>query len=141
MYERKMLGLEEASKAVAAIINYVKREKGYPLSIAVVDYRGDLIQFAKMDGASWNSVHMAQAKAYSAVKMRRDSSAIGEWMQQLKISYADWADPNLTTVGGALCIVDKEASPPYVVGAIGISGWPTPEGDEVAARVGLDAIG
>lgn len=141
MYEKTMLGLEEANKMVEAIVSYVKREKGFPLSVAVVDYRGDLIQFVKMDGASWNSIHMAKAKAYSAAKMRHDTSAINQWMEQLKISFADWADPNLTTVGGGVCIVDKTASTPSVIGAIGISGWPTPEGDEAAAHVGLKAIG
>ena len=140
MYEKRMLGLEEANKMMEAIISYVKKEKGFPLSVAIVDYRGDLVQFVRMDGASWNSIHMARAKAYSAVKLRHDTSAIGQWTEQLKASFADWADPGLTTIGGGVCIVDKTASAPSVIGAVGVSGWPTPEGDIAAARVGLEAM-
>jgi len=141
MYDRKMLGLEEASKIVEAIISDVKRRKGFPLSIAVVDCRGDLIEFTMMDGASWNSGHMARAKAYSAAKLRHDTSALHAWMDTINAELIDWADPALTTVGGAVCIVDKTGPSPSVVGAVGVGGWPRWEDDEESARLGIAAMG
>jgi len=141
MYERKMLGLGEADKIVDAIISDVKRRKGSPLSIAVVDFHGDLIRFARMDGASWNSAHMAKAKAYSAAKLRHDTSALHQWMDTVNAELVDWVDPNLTTVGGAVCIVDKTGQTPVVVGAVGVGGWPKWQDDEESARIGIAAMG
>ncbi|MFC2009115.1 heme-binding protein [Chloroflexota bacterium] len=74
MIERKMLGLDEADKIVDAIIAHTKRQNGIPVSVAVVDSRGDLLKFVRMDGASWNSIQVAQSKAYTAAKFRRDTS-------------------------------------------------------------------
>ena len=141
MYERRTLGLDDADRIVDAIVAHLKKEKGVPLSIAVVDYRGDLIKFVRMDGASWNSIRMAQAKAYSAAKFRHDTSTVAAWMQQLRVQLSDWADPNVTSIGGGVCIWDEQASPRSVIGAVAVSGWPQAEVDEEYARVGIEAMG
>ena len=137
---RRMLGLDDADRIIDAIVSHSRKEKGVPISIAVVDYRGDLIKFISMDGASWNSKRMAQVKAYSAAKFRRETSAVLDWMAKSRIQLIDWADPNVTSLGGGVCIWDSEASPPIVVGAIAVSGWPDPAIDEVYARVGVAAL-
>jgi len=139
MYDRKMLGLEEANKIVETIIRDVKKRNGSPLSIAVVDFRGDLVQFVRMDGASYNSAHMAIAKAYSAARLRHDTSTIHEWMDSVNAELNDWVDPGLTTVGGGVCIRDKSGPTPSVVGAVGVGGWPKWQDDEEAARLGIAA--
>ncbi|MBN1856275.1 MAG: heme-binding protein [Dehalococcoidia bacterium] len=141
MYEKKMLGLDEADRIVNAIVEHVRNEKGVPISIAVVDYRGDLIKFVRMDGASWNTARVAQAKAYSAAKFRRNTTAVLEWMNQMKIQLADWADPNVTSIGGGVCIWDEQASPRTVIGAVAVSGFPQPEVDEQYANLGIAAMG
>jgi len=141
MYERRMLGLDEADRIVDAIIARSKKEKGPPLSIAVVDYRGDFIKFVRMDGASWNTIRMAQAKAYSAAKLRHDTSTIGEWTEKLGAQLADWTDPNVTSIGGGVCVRDQQVTPPSVVGAVGVSGFPQAEVDEEYARLGIAALG
>ncbi len=140
MYEKKMLGLDEADRIVNAIVEHVRKEKAVPVSIAVVDYRGDLIKFVRMDGASWNSVRVAQAKAYSAAKFRRNTTAVLEWMNQMKIQLADWADPNVTSIGGGVCIWDGQASPRTVIGAVAVSGFPQPEVDEQYSSLGIAAM-
>ena len=139
MYQRKMLGLDEADRIVNAIIALSKKEDGLPLSIAVVDYRGDLIKFVRMDGASWNTIRMAQAKAYSAAKFRRDTNTIVAWMEQLGAQLADWADPNVTSIGGGVCIRDQQVAG-SVTGAVGVSGFPQAEEDERYARIGIEAV-
>jgi uncharacterized protein GlcG (DUF336 family) len=141
MYERRMLGLADADKIVDAIIAHSRKENGVPISIAVVDYRGDLIKFVRMDGASWNSVRMAQVKAYSAAKLRRDTSTVADWQVNNKIQLADWADPNLTSLGGGVCVWDEQSSPRVVIGAVAVSGWPQTEVDEAYAKVGIAALG
>ena len=141
MYERKMLGLDDANKIVEAIISDVKKRKGAPLSIAVVDFRGDLVQFIRMDGASYNSARMAIAKAYSAARLRHDTTTLHEWMDSINAELLDWTDPNLTTVGGAVCIKDNTDPTPSVVGAVGVGGWPKWQDDEEAARLGIAAMG
>jgi uncharacterized protein GlcG (DUF336 family) len=140
MYERKMLGLDDADRIVNAIVAHSKKLKGVPISIAVVDYRGDLIRFARMDGASWNSMRMAQVKAYSAAKFRRDTAVVADWMAQMKIQLADWTDPNVTSLGGGVCIWDEQAQPRSVIGAVAVSGWPDPAVDAEYARVGIAAL-
>jgi glc operon protein GlcG len=141
MYERRMLGLEEADRIVDAIVAHSRRENGVPISIAVVDYRGDLIKFVRMDGASWNSVRMAQVKAYSAAKFRRDTSTVAAWQADNNIQLADWADPNVTSLGGGVCVWDERSTPRLVVGAVAVSGWPQTEVDEAYAKVGIAALG
>ena len=140
MYDKKMLSLEEADKIVDAILAHSREEKGVPISIAVVDFRGDLVKFVRMDGASWNTVRVAQIKAYSAAKFRRDTAVVGDWMSQLNIQLADWADPNVTSLAGGVCIWDEHTSPRSVVGAVAVSGWPDAEVDVEYARVGIAAL-
>ena len=140
MYERKMLGLDEADRIVDAIIAHTKKEKGVPISIAVVDYRGDLIKFVRMDGAPWNTARMAQVKAYSAAKLRRDTHVIAERIQQLGAQLTDWADPNMTSIGGGVCIREQQAPDGPVIGAVAVSGWPKPEVDAEYARIGIAAL-
>ena len=141
MYERRMLGLDEADRIVDAIIARSKKEKGPPLSIAVVDYRGDFIKFVRMDGASWNTLRMAQVKAYSAAKLRRDTSAIGDGTKKLNAEMSDWTDPDLTSIGGGVCIRDGHVPTGLVIGAVGVSGFPQAEVDEEYARLGIEALG
>lgn len=144
MHERKVLGYEEANNAVKAIINHVKKQNGLPVSIAVVDDRGDLILLVRMDDTSLNSCYMATIKAYTAAKLRHDTSALKAWMEEMDINLADWGDNKLTTIPGGVCVGEKWArGVTYVhsvIGAIGVSGRPTGSADEEIARVGLTAI-
>ena len=140
MYSKKMLGLDDADRIVDAIIAHTRKENGVPVSIAVVDYRGDLLKFVHMDGASWNSTRVAQVKAYSAAKFRRDTSTVADWMAQNRIQLCDWADPDVTSLGGGVAIFDEEAAPQAVIGAVAVSGWPDPAMDEKYARVGIAAL-
>jgi len=76
-------------------------------------------------------------KAYTAAKMRHDTSTMHEWMNGIGAELLDWGDPNLTAIGGGVCIRDESGS---VVGAVGVSGYPKPEDDEAAAKVGIVAM-
>lgn len=140
MYTRKMLGLDDADRIIEAVLDHVRAQNGVPLSIAVVDFRGDLIKYISMDGASWNSKRMAQVKAYSAAKFRRDTSKMPAVMAENSIQLVDWADPDVTSLGGGVCIWDEESTPRVVIGAVAVSGWPDPRVDEDYAKVGIAAL-
>ena len=141
MIERKMLGLDEADKIVDAIVAHTKQQNGIPVSVAVVDSRGDLLKFVRMDGASWNSIQVAQSKAYTAAKFRRDTSAVADWMAGMNIQLVDWGDPRVTSIGGGVVVWDESVSPHKPLGAVGVSGYPQPAADVECGRTGIAALG
>jgi len=72
MIQRVSLGLEEAQRAIAAVLEEAKRE-GRPVAVAVVDANGDVISCARMDGAHARVLRFAVRKAYTAAVMGRDT--------------------------------------------------------------------
>jgi glc operon protein GlcG len=52
------------------------RELGILISTAIVDAEGRLCAFARMDGAGWGSIEVAQAKAFTAALFRRDGTDV-----------------------------------------------------------------
>jgi glc operon protein GlcG len=137
MYDRKMLGLADAQKIMHAVFEHVAKRKDPPVSIAIVDCHGDFILFARLDGASWNTAQMARMKAYTAAKLRHDTSTMHQWMDGMGAELLDWGDPNVTTIGGGVCIRDDSGA---VIGAVGVSGYPNPKDDEDAAKAGIAAL-
>ena len=64
MIARNTLGLVEAEKALKAMTEEASKG-GRPVSMAVLDAWGELISFARMDGASPLTARMAMNKAFS----------------------------------------------------------------------------
>ena len=135
MYDRKVLGLAEAEKAVKAMIEEASKE-GRPMSVAVVDAWGDPISFARMDGARPLTARMAMNKAYAAASFGRDTRAVNAWFKEAGKDVAWYDDHRLTVVHGGVCIKLKDGTP---IGAIGTSGRHEDE-DEALSFVGLKAI-
>ena len=78
MYQKDFLGLEEARKAADVILDAAsKKDPFYPIAVGVFDLCGDLIYFAKLDGASRNAVRLATNKAYTSALMRRSTPRTG----------------------------------------------------------------
>ena len=98
--------------------------------IAVCDAHGDLIAFARMDGAPLSSITIAMNKAYSAARERKPSKEIGKAARHpekgFDIGY--FGDPRFTGWGGGLPVWKNER----VVGAIAVSGLPQTEDIELA---------
>jgi glc operon protein GlcG len=75
MMTENTIDYSEAQKAVAAIyVEVLKRAKAGV--IAVCDPHGDLIAFARMDGAPLSSITIAMNKAYSAARERKGEFAV-----------------------------------------------------------------
>jgi len=138
MIEAKSLGLDEARKIVEAALEATLKAKGRPISAAVVDSAGDLISFDRMDGASLNSVTVAQNKAYTAVRFGRDTKDIRTLLEQ-GYDIVWFGNPRYAPIRGGVLIKSGDGS---IVGAVGISGRSPTEtpNDEDVAQIGAKAV-
>ena len=68
------INLETAKKVLAAVEAEAAKHR-WKLNIAVVDTHGELVHFARMDGAQLASVQISQGKARTAARFRRESRA------------------------------------------------------------------
>jgi glc operon protein GlcG len=119
----------EARRAIDAIyVEVLKRGKAGV--IAVCDAHGDLIAFARMDGAPLSSITIAMNKAYSAARERKPSKEIGNAARHPEKGFdiAYFGDARFTGWGGGVPVW-KDGR---VVGAIAISGLPQAEDMELA---------
>lgn len=119
----------EARRAIDTIYAEAAR-RGKAAVIAVVDAHGDLIAFARMDGAPLSSITIAMNKAYSAARERKPSKEIGNAARNpdkgFDIGY--FGDPRFTGWGGGVPVWRDGR----VVGAIAVSGLPQTEDIELA---------
>ena len=106
-------------------------------SVAVADAHGDLICFARMDGAPVSSIQIAMNKAWTAARERKPTKDIGEKVKHPEKSHdiAYYGDPNYVGWGGGIP-VSKNGE---VVGAVGVSGLSSAE-DVALATLGVDLL-
>ncbi len=93
--------------------------------VAVADPAGELIAFARMDGAPVSSIRIAANKAYSAARERKTTEEIGQKARHPEKGFeiAYFGDERFVGWGGGVPVWrDGE-----VVGAIAVSGLPQAE--------------
>ena len=119
-----------------AIVHAVVAEAPGPVSVFVADDHGELVAAATMDGAAPDTRLNAQRKAYTAA--RSDVPSTGELAAKVGGEAAELAsfDPVFTFFRGGLAAFEGGRR----VGAVGVSGLPG-EQDEELARRGLAAAG
>ena len=99
-----------------------------PIAIAVSGPEGELISFLRMDGASPAAAVIAQNKAYTSARDRKDTREMGIFMREMERPPAYWGDSGITGFGGGAAIVrDGKA-----IGGIGISGLSEEEDERIA---------
>ena len=126
------LNLEQAKRIVEAGVQEAVKMQ-IRISVAVVDGHGDLIAFARMDGARTLTVNVAQGKALASSMwglpsgdlVTRGSGPIG---QMLIVQ----SGGRIAFGQGAVPILDGST----VLGACGVSGG-TGEEDEVVAKIAI----
>jgi uncharacterized protein GlcG (DUF336 family) len=111
------------------------KRNGNRVSVVVVGRDGQVIVLLRGDDASPHTVENARRKAYTARTFRTSS---GEFANRVK------ANPTLGLVHLSGVIAAQGALPikagDDVIGAVGVSGSPGGDKDEVCAKAGLDKV-
>jgi glc operon protein GlcG len=137
MYEESVIGLMEARSAMNMMLDEALKQPERPVAIAVVDNRGSLVEFARMDGCRILPQQLAFKKAYTAAVMRNDTSAVAERFKTTGRSIRDMGDPDLVAVQGGVMIFNSTTD--MFLGGIGVSGLAAEE-DEALALLGVKSI-
>ena len=138
LYQKPALSLAQTRRAMDAMLDQAMQEPGRPLAIAIVDDAGRLLNYARMDNCRALPQRMAVSKAYTSAMSGQDSDAYARRLKSEGRNIADFGDPQLVAVQGAVVVRDPATD--LVLGAIGVSGL-TAQEDEDLARVGLTALG
>jgi uncharacterized protein GlcG (DUF336 family) len=129
------VGLDLA-QAIVASVRAAAARAGIPAALAVCDRAGNLVAFARMDGAPLGASELAVNKAHTAVLWEMPS---GELQRSTQPGGADWG---LNSSAGGRIVVYAGGVPVHVdgalVGAVGMSGG-TGEQDEACVLAGLAA--
>ena len=137
MYERQVMDVEDALRAVDAAIEAGSAEGAGPLAVAVVDDNGDLVAFARADGTPIFQRKHAIRKAYTASRAGADLSEFAAERAGRGMSAADFDEGFVGAAHGG--VVVRAAGQGAVVGAIGVQGHDR-ELDERLARIALAAL-
>jgi glc operon protein GlcG len=116
--------LEQALALVRAVVDAAPS----PVSVFVADDHGELVAAATMDGAAPDTRLNAQRKAYAAA--RSDATSTRELAEKVRDDPAELAsfDPFFTFFQGGVAAFEGERR----VGAIGVSGLPGEQDDQLA---------
>ncbi len=106
--------------------------------VAVADAQGELIAFARMDGAPVSSIRIAANKAWTAARDRKPTQEIGDKVRHPEKGHdiAYYGDPQFVGWGGGIPIWKNGA----VAGAVAVSGLSSREDIELAT-LALELIG
>jgi len=110
------IGLDKAQSLIQAGIAEANK-RGWPEDFAVVDVGGNLVAFARMDGAALASIAIAEHKARTAARYRRPTHAFEDAVQKFGFNYILTLDDVIASRGGIPLIEDGK-----IIGAIGCSG-------------------
>ena len=136
MRTSQTLDYSEARKIIDLIV-----EKALAMQkaavIAVADSHGELIAFARMDGAPISSIRIAANKAWTAARERKPTKDIGEKVRHPEKGHdiAYYGDPRFVGWGGGIPVW-KDGQ---VAGAVAVSGLSSSE-DIVLASLGVDSV-
>ena len=134
-FETRSLTPETALVAARAALESC-RKAGYQVAVAVVD-RAGLPQVLLRDRfASAHTVRVSIDKAWTSASFKIPSAALAKETQAGMPMSGLRSSPRVLAIGGALPIEGGGA----LYGAIGVSGAPGGEADEVCAAAGIKAI-
>ena len=129
--------LAKAEEGLKAIFDVAAKDGKPPIAVAIVDRHGDLIHFARMDGAPVRSSLLAPNKAYTAAAFQQPTEELAGLSQQ------SWFTSLITSTQGKIMAVGGGVpvrEPVGVIGAVGVSGG-TPEQDQECCQAASAALG
>lgn len=136
MKTTQTLDYSEAKKMIDLIVEKALQMQKAAV-VAVADSHGELIAFARMDGAPISSILIAANKAWTAARERKPTKDIGEKVRHPEKGHdiAYYGDPRFVGWGGGIPLW-KDGQ---VVGAVAVSGLSSSE-DIVLASLGANLL-
>jgi len=128
--EKKSLNLEGAKKAIAAAVDYAKKNNAPGGVIAVVDEGGNLMDLERLDGTFAMGATISIGKARTAVLFKKPTRFFEELINKGRTAMTA-VDGFTPLIGGIPIVVDGQ-----VVGGIGVSGAASANQDEELALAG-----
>jgi glc operon protein GlcG len=137
MKTTQTIDYSEAKQIIDLIVNKALQMQKAAV-IAVADSHGELIAFARMDGAPVSSIRIAANKAWTAARERKPTKDIGEKVRHPEKGHdiAYYGDPKFVGWGGGLPVWKNG----QVVGAVAVSGLSSSE-DITLASLGMELLG
>ena len=132
--EKKSLNLEGANKAIAAAIDYAKKNNAPGGVIAVVDDGGNLMGLERLDGTFAMGATISIGKARTAVLFMKPTRFFEELINKGRTAMTA-VDGFTPLIGGIPIIIDGQ-----VVGGIGVSGAASANQDEELALAGANSL-
>lgn len=126
----------ETALKIAQVALQTCRDKGHQVAVAVVD-RGGLAQVMLRDRfAGAHTPETAIGKAWTAVSFRVNTTALAAETQAGRPASGLRQLPRVVMLGGGMLIEGGGA----LLGAVGVSGAPSGELDDLCAKAGIDAV-
>src|SRR5579864_1817144 len=124
-----VIDYSEAKKIIDLIVEKAS-DRHKSVVVAVADAHGELIAFARMDGAPISSIRIAMNKAYTAARERKPTKEIGDKVRHPEKGHdiAYYGDPGYVGWGGGVPVWKNGE----VMGAIAVSGLSSAEDVELA---------
>jgi glc operon protein GlcG len=110
------ISLDRAQSVIGAAVAEAKK-RNWTMNVAVVDSGGNLVAFARMDGAMLASIAIAEHKARAAATFRRETRVFEDAVNVMHLNYVLAFDGIIASRGGIPLIEDGA-----IIGAIGCSG-------------------
>jgi glc operon protein GlcG len=132
--EKKSLNIDGAKKAIAAAVDYAKKNNAPGGVIAVVDEGGNLMALERLDGTFAMGATISIGKARSAVLFKKPTRFFEELINKGRTAMTA-VDGFTPLIGGIPIVVDNQ-----VVGGIGVSGAASADQDEQLALAGAAAV-
>ena len=134
-YTVRQLTPEAAGKAVRSAVDDC-RKRGYQVTAAVVDRAGVAQALLRDRFAGPHTISTAINKGWTAISFRTDTLEFARSTAGASDSSGIRHLPNVVAVGGGVNIQAGGTT----VGAIGVSGAPSGEADDVCAKAGIASI-
>lgn len=132
--EKKSLNLDGAKKAIAAAVDYAKKNKAPGGVIAVVDEGGNLMALERLDGTFAMGATISIGKARTAVLFKKPTRFFEELINKGRTAMTA-VDGFTPLIGGIPISIEGE-----VIGGIGVSGAANANQDEELALAGAAAF-
>jgi uncharacterized protein GlcG (DUF336 family)/mannose-6-phosphate isomerase-like protein (cupin superfamily) len=132
--EKKSLNLDGAKKAIAAAVEYAKKNNAPGGVIAVVDEGGNLMALERIDGTFAMGATISIGKARTAVLFKKPTRFFEELINKGRTAMTA-VDGFTPLIGGIPIVVDGQ-----VVGGIGVSGAASASQDEELALAGAAVL-